>query len=187
MSAERLVARQLATVRMLRSENKMMLNGEPNRITFSDWAKWLDIDLEDIITLQEYCSTLDVFELADRALNLNTHDAFICKYARAYLNLYGIVICKIACDGDSQKIYSFLNYSIEAYVDRLCQTEHLTSDLSIAKDAIYDISLRYLSLVADAVDNTLLAGYTWDVITEMCDFFKSNQDYKTFKQNIANN
>lgn len=176
-----LIAAQLATVRMLQSEKKTVMSGGSSRINIDEWAKWHDLDVEDVVKLQDYCYDLEEHELILKTVDSVDLNVTYRKCVLKYLNLYGTVLCKIASDGDENKFKTFLMYSSEAYITRYMQSEHIELNASDIIDIIQNISMKYLAVIADEVNQLLKTGYVWDIIPEICAFFNNINQYKSFR------
>ena len=170
---------------MIQSEKKTIMNGGSSSINIDDWARWHDIDVQEIVTLQDYCYELDSHSLYLKAVDSILPEPEERKCSLKYLNLYGIILCRIASEGDADKLQSFMHYSVEAYLHRYIMDEKVNLNILHTTDVLYRITMNYFSLIVEEINQIMLMGYVWEIIKEICDFFKSYKEYESLKKCIC--
>lgn len=173
--------KQLATVRMLRSENKVMADGEASRVPLDEWSQWLDIEIDEVLELQDYIDSFTGYDLYNSALSSCelSQKQRLCIYE--YLRLYGVVMYKIYICGDNDKTISFISDSVDAFLERYIKEKGSTLDIGALRPKAYAISLKYLLGIKEAIQDMLEAGYSSPAINAMCDWLEADCDYDILK------
>ena len=160
--------KELATVRMLHDLKEWVLQGKYCPIDLATWSKWLDIDMEEIIKLQEYCLLAEPIELCNRALQQRNLSIEERKLSMQYLNSYGITILKIKKSCGEDRLNAFLLNTIDAFVNRMTNNLLLESEFQKMKGNILAISKKYISEYEELIQKLDSECYSTKLIDEIC-------------------
>lgn len=160
--------KELATVRMLHDLKAWEVQGRYCSIDLATWSKWLDIDIEDILKLQEYCFRAESIELCNKAIQRHDLSNEERKIALQYLNIYGITILKIRNTWGEDKLEDFLRNTIDVYVNRMTKSYILDLDFQKIKVVILIISKKYISEYEELLQNLYSERYSIKIIGEIC-------------------
>ncbi len=160
--------KQIATVRMLHDIKDWELQGRYCSIDLTTWSKWLDMDMEEIIKLQEYCFQAEPIELCNKVLQRQNLCSEERKLSMQYLNTYGITLLKIKNNWGENRLDAFLLNTIDAFVNRKTKNLLLELDFQKLKSGIFIISKNYITEYEELLQKLYSECYSSRIIDEIC-------------------